>query len=103
MTDPPSAYGASPIKRPRPRRTAADMEVIRDAINDTVESQQPMTVRQVFYRLVSAGVIAKSEAEYKGTVCRLLADMRREGEIPYDWIADATRWMRKPTTYGSVE
>jgi hypothetical protein len=29
--------------------------------------------------------------------------MRRSGEIPYGWIADNTRWMRKPTTYSSME
>jgi len=29
--------------------------------------------------------------------------MRRSGEIPYEWLADATRWMRKPTTYASAE
>jgi hypothetical protein len=29
--------------------------------------------------------------------------MRRAGEIPFSWIADTTRWMRKPTTYSSLE
>jgi hypothetical protein len=32
-------------------------------------------------------------------VARLLLEMRRSGQIPYDWIADNTRWMRKPKTY----
>ena len=32
-----------------------------------------MTVRQIFYSLTTQGVIAKTEAEYKHTVCRLLA------------------------------
>lgn len=62
-----------------------------------------MTVRQVFYRLVSAGVVAKTEQEYKGTVGRLLVAMRREGDVPYRWLADNTRWMRKPRTYSSLE
>jgi hypothetical protein len=62
-----------------------------------------MTVRQVFYRLVSVGAIAKTEAEYKQTVCRLLAEMRRDGTIPYGWIADSTRWMRKPRSFDSIE
>jgi hypothetical protein len=67
-----------------------------------VEDYRPMTVRQVFYQLVSRGVIQKSEAEYKSTVCRLLVEMRRDGAIPYGWIADNTRWMRKPNTYSSL-
>lgn len=62
----------------------------------------PMTVRQVFYRLVGLGVIVTSEAEYKSTVVRLLGAMRRESEIPFGWIADNTRWMRKPRTYASL-
>jgi hypothetical protein len=62
-----------------------------------------MTVRQVFYRLVSAGVIDKTEAQYKNTICRLLGLMRRERVIPFGWIADNTRWMRKPRTYSTLE
>ena len=61
-----------------------------------------MTVRQVFYRLVSRGVIAKTEAEYKRTVVRLLTEMRRDGGLPFAWLADNTRWMRKPSSYGGV-
>jgi hypothetical protein len=76
---------------------------IRDAIYEVVEQDKPMTVRQVFYRLVSAGVIAKTEPEYKRTVVRLLSDMRRQRDIPFGWIADNTRWMRKPVTYSSAE
>jgi hypothetical protein len=61
-----------------------------------------MTVRQVFYQAVSRGLIDKTEAQYKQTVCRLLADMRRSGDLPFRWIADSTRWMRKPDTHGGL-
>ncbi len=89
--------------RPTKRRGSADIQAIRDAIYVALAEDAPMTVRQVFYRLVSTGVIAKSEGEYKSTVVRLLGEMRRAGEIPFSWIADTTRWMRKPTTYSSLE
>ena len=62
-----------------------------------------MTCRQIFYRLVSSGVIEKTEAEYKATVVRLLGAMRREGDISFGWIADSTRWMRKPQTFTNLE
>ncbi|MFH1738665.1 MAG: hypothetical protein ABIH23_06630 [bacterium] len=62
-----------------------------------------MTVRQVFYRLVSEGVIDKAEREYKGVVMRSLKVMRLDKTIPFGWIADNTRWMRKPDTYSSAE
>jgi hypothetical protein len=85
------------------RRTKAEMGAIRSAIVRVLEADHPQTVRQVFYRLTTEGVVGKTEAEYKGTVCRLLTEMRRSGEVPYEWLADSTRWMRKPTTYSSME
>lgn len=93
-------YRASPIKRQR--RTGAEMADIRAAMLAVLEQDQPMTVRQVFYRLVAAGAIEKTEAEYNGTVCRLLTEMRLAGDIPFDWIADSTRWMRRPITHTGV-
>lgn len=98
---PKASYGASPIKRSR--RCKADMRSLCDTIMELVEAEQPMTVRQIYYRLVSVGAIGKTEAEYKTTVCRLLSEMRRRGEMPYHWIADNTRWQRKPDTYSSME
>jgi hypothetical protein len=79
------------------------MEGIRETILEVVRRDRPMTVRQLFYRLVSLGTIAKTEAEYKGTVCRLTVEMRRAREIPFGWITDNTRWMRKPRTHSSLE
>jgi hypothetical protein len=29
--------------------------------------------------------------------------MRRASQIPFDWISDNTRWMRKPRTFSSLE
>jgi hypothetical protein len=52
--------------------------------------------------LVSAGTIAKTEPEYKSTVIRLTAELRLAGQIPFGWIADNTRWMRKPRTHSSL-
>jgi hypothetical protein len=62
-----------------------------------------MTVRQVFYRLVTLGVIPKTEAAYKSTSCRLLADMRRNEELPFRWIVDSTPWIRKQQSFSSLE
>jgi hypothetical protein len=61
-----------------------------------------MTVRQVFYQATVRGLIEKTEAGY-ARVQRALADLRRTGRLPYDWIADNTRWQRKPTTWRDPE
>ena len=62
----------------------------------------PMTVRQVYYALVSLGAIPKTKAAYI-RVCYHLLNMRRQAVIPYDFIADNTRWMRKPNTYRGLD
>jgi hypothetical protein len=85
------------------RRTRSDIATIKAAIIDALIQDSPMTVRQVFYRLVSAGAVDKTEAEYKATVVRLLGEMRRDGDIPFGCIADNTRWMRKPRTFSSLK
>ena len=85
------------------RRSKQEMEGIRAAIYNALKADAPMTVRQVFYRLVSEGVIDKTEGQYKSTVVRLLTQMRLDDEVPFEWIADNTRWMRKPRTWSSLE
>jgi hypothetical protein len=88
---------ASPRKSGRPRDTA-----IRDALRQIVGTAQPCTVRQGFYQATVRGVVPKTEAGYD-KVGRLLVEMRLEGSLPWEWIADNTRWMRKPTTHGSLQ
>ena len=85
------------------RRSLRDMLRLRQKIYRVVEENAPMTVRQVFYQLVGLGAISKTETEYKTTVIRLLTDMRLKGELPFSWLADNTRWMRKPRTFDSLE
>ena len=92
--------GACPTKQ---RRTKAEIETIRRTILQVLREERPATVRQVFYQCVSRGVIAKTEGEYKRTICRLLTEMRLAGRIPFSWIADNTRWQRKPITFSSLE
>jgi len=108
LQPPAGAFEDAEVSRSRPtnvsaRRTREEIAELRAAIVELLEEEQPCTVRQVFYRLVSAGRIAKTEGEYKTTVVRLLGEMRRSGDLPYEWIADSTRWMRKPRTYSGMQ
>lgn len=84
------------------RRSRADIRRIKDAIYDTLGERNPQTVRQLFYQLVSKGVVPKTEAAYQRIVCRLCGDMREKGDLPWDWLTDSTRWMRKPDSYSSL-
>lgn len=99
----PGLYVPKDINPKRPRRTKAAIGSVRDAIKDILEESNPQTVRQVFYALTVRGAIAKAEIEYKRTVIRLLVEMRERGEIPFEWLADNTRWMRKPSAFTGIE
>lgn len=94
-------YVASDIKRQR--RTKATMAGIRAGITDILEGDRPQTVRQVYYAATVRHLIDKNEIEYQRTVVRLLTEMREAGLISFDWIADNTRWMRKPSTFNGIE
>lgn len=61
----------------------------------------PQTVRQVFYKLTTLGAAPKTEQGYKQVAYHLL-NMRRAGVVPYWWIADNTRWTRKPASYDDL-
>ena len=78
------------------RRTKADITAIRDVILAVIREDPPMTVRQVFYQLVARGCIEKSEAQYQGTVIRLMTEMRLSGDLPYSWVVDESRQFASP-------
>jgi hypothetical protein len=59
-------------------------------------------VRQVYYQCVVRGLVEKTEAGYK-SVAKALAHLRRTGEMPYDWLADSTRWMRRPISHNGLQ
>jgi hypothetical protein len=93
-------YPPSQIKRAR--ATKAEVEARRDALYFIIKEMKPMTVRQVFYQATVRGLVEKTENGY-AKVQSDLTEMRRAGELPYNWLADNTRWQRKPDTYRSVE
>ena len=98
MLAPP--YEASRIKRYR--ATKAEIEDRRESLYSIVAEMRPMTVRQVFYQATVIGLVDKTEAGY-AKVQTDLVRMRRNGSLPYGWLADNTRWQRKPRTFASVE
>jgi hypothetical protein len=95
-----AVYQAGPIKRYR--ATKAEVEARRAALYDIIAEMQPMTVRQVFYQATVKDIVEKTEAGYT-KVQTDLTIMRRAGDLPYHWLADNTRWQRKPDTYSSVQ
>lgn len=94
------AYGPSPINRNR--RTQAELALIDDEMFRIVADDHPMTLRGLFYRLAGSGMVDKTDAEYKN-VGRYLLKARRDGRIPYGWISDSTRWIRKSHRHNNLQ
>lgn len=62
-----------------------------DQVREIIHQYQTrLTLRQIFYRLVSAGIIANTVSEYK-RLSKILVKARLEGLIPFTAIEDRSR------------
>jgi hypothetical protein len=95
-------YAASRIKRRRGKN--AEMEERAQFYIAYARMHGPVTVRGLYYQAEINHVagIDKSDQAYDRVQGQVLK-LRRQGRLDYKWIADATRWMRKPRTYSSIE
>jgi hypothetical protein len=95
-----AVYVVTPVKRLR--RTNTELDVLDTAIHEACATEHPVTLRGVFYRVVSAGAVEKSEAGYR-VVGRQLLKLRRGRAIPYNWITDGTRLRLKPDSWSDLD
>lgn len=73
-----------------------------DAAHTILESERPATIRQLFYRLVSIGVIENRIQDYR-RVSSVMTEARERGEIEWSWIVDRSRPQYKSSTWNSLE
>lgn len=81
----------------RHRKTQRIIEKAIEALAD----YRPMTVRQVYYRLVATQVVKNTRSQYQA-VSKALVAARQEGMIPWDWIEDRLRRPRKVSMWQDV-
>jgi len=86
----PVIVRTSPKKARTPQRRSLALRV---AIVAVAAEYDRLSVRQLFYQLVTRGVIEKTEASYK-RVCDASAQMRLAGELDYRKITDGHRSRR---------
>jgi len=70
-----------------PQRRTRDLLDAAIDVLDEYRAHWPLTIRQIFYRLVGAHGYEKTEAFY-GKLCHHLANARRARVIPFDVIRD---------------
>jgi hypothetical protein len=71
-------------------RHAKTRALLEAAVEVVTESESAMTVRQVYYQLVSRQVIQNNRSQYQA-VSNLLVQARKDGTIPWEWIEDRLR------------
>jgi hypothetical protein len=76
----------------RGRRPKDEMDYIRFHLYLRTAQEKPATVRSIYYRAESRGVVPKTESAYR-TVQQLFLRMRRQKLLPWGWITDASRRM----------
>ena len=72
----------------------AKTQNIIDQARAILQDYHPMTVRQVYYQLVSGQVIENNRSAYQA-VSNALVDARLEGLISWEWIEDRLRRPRQ--------
>jgi len=76
----------------RTRRTRDQLNTLLVTAQEIIDGEDDqITIRHLFYRLASVGLIDKTENAYKN-LCGHLAKWRRTGDIPFSAFADNTRW-----------
>ena len=79
------------------RKPFSRASVVKEA-SAVLESVHPQTVRQLFYRLVTVGIVPNSRSAYQFT-SRALVEARRTGKIPWKQIEDRLRRPRTPAMW----
>lgn len=92
-------YEASSIKRHR--WTKAELERLDQTIVEVTAAENPVSLRGVYYRCVSRGVIEKTEQAYS-RVGRRLSQLRIAGRLPWGWIEDGSRMTLRVDSYSSA-
>jgi hypothetical protein len=65
---------------------------------EVLDQERPMTLRQLYYRLVSAGVLKNKQPEYK-RLGHVMTRLREAGAVPRTWIVDHVRSTLKPSSW----
>lgn len=81
-------------------RHAKTVRLIDEAA-DILAAHHPMTVRQVYYQLVSRQVMKNTRTEYQA-VSNALVMARKEGAIPWGWIEDRLRRPRQVSMWAGL-
>jgi hypothetical protein len=70
---------------------------------DIAERENPLTLRGLFYQVVSAGWLPSTDKKHYARFGRLVVALRRKGVMPFWWITDSLRSTLKTSSWSGVE
>src|ERR1051325_6736576 len=74
---------------------------IIEAARTVLAAHNPMTVRQVYYQLVSRQVVENNRNRYQA-VSDAIVKARQQGMIPWEWIEDRLRRPRQVSMWADL-
>jgi hypothetical protein len=79
----------------------AKNQVLAEAAAEILEQERPMTLRQLYYRLISAGHLRNAQSEYK-RLGAVMTRLREDNYVPRTWLVDHTRSTLKPSSWSGL-
>ena len=73
------------------------------AAADILTTERPITLRGLFYRVVSAGLLPSTDRRHYAALMRVATKLRESGLIPFSWIVDNVRSTLKPSSWSGLE
>ena len=74
---------------------------LAQSASDILADENPMTLRQLYYRLISAGCLRNSQTEYK-RLGQVMTRLRESKDVPRTWLVDHTRSTLKPSSWSGL-
>jgi hypothetical protein len=69
---------------------------------DILVNEQPITLRGLMYRVVSAGWLPSTDQKHYKQLGRIMTQLREHGIVSFDWIVDGIRTTDKPNSWSGL-
>lgn len=69
---------------------------------DILHREKPITLRGLFYRVVSAGWLPSTDRQHYTRLGRMMTTLREAGCVPFDWLVDNLRNSIKPSSWSGL-
>lgn len=79
----------------------AKNQKLAEAAVAILDAERPMTLRQLYYRLISAGQLQNAASEYS-RLGAIMTRLREAGDVPRSWLVDHTRSTLKPSSWSGL-